>query len=203
MTAVTAFSARTSLLLPVAGAITLLLFFLMSRLIDAPSPPPVRQIDPVQVSIGEIVADVAVREPLPDAPETLAMPDIPSLSRDVPAARGNPGVSGQYPVSSPASGPVDPGDIALDPGSTPLTRAAPVYPPSQARRGQEASCLVRYDVVGNGRTTNIQISGCEPAFAAATHAAVEHWRYNATMADGADHIVRSGLTTRLDFTLND
>lgn len=203
MTAVTAFGARTSLLLPVAGAVTLLLFFLMSRLIDAPSPPPVRQIDPVQVSIGAIVAEEPVREALPDAPDTLPMPDIPALKRDVPVAINDAGLSNTYTAPHSVSGPVNHGDIALDPGDSPLMRAAPVYPPAQARRGQEASCLVRYDLLGNGRTANIQVSGCEPAFAVATHAAVESWRFNATMADGAQHIVRSGLTTRLDFTLDD
>ncbi len=84
----------------------------------------------------------------------------------------------------------------------PLVSATGATYPSQARdAGVEGYVVVRYDVDEEGRVINTRVVEAEPpgVFDDAALAAVSRWRFEPPRDEDAEPV--TGLTSRLDFTL--
>jgi len=67
------------------------------------------------------------------------------------------------------------GQIASDPDSEIISRAAPIMPPAANRSGV---CELRYDITTEGHTANIHVLRCtETHFASTSARALSKWRY--------------------------
>ncbi len=84
----------------------------------------------------------------------------------------------------------------------PVFRAAAVYPPAAAARGQEGWVQVQYDVSASGAVVNAMVVGSEPGtvFDSAALTAVSRWRFTPRVVEGIA-VERIGMQTILRFNL--
>ena len=195
---------RTPLVLPVAGAITVGLFFLMRGLIDigdvrpepaVERPPVVIHYEPEPVD-PHIPVDMDVI-PLDPPPPTERLPidrvrptsDAPMENYTVPAVD----VGGLELASNVVP-------VRRDP--LPVVRIPPVYPDTAARRGLEGQCTMIFDITPQGTTANVRPLDCTSSlFERASVNAVSRWRYDPQVRDGEPTLYR-GATTQLRFSLD-
>jgi protein TonB len=189
--------------LGIAAAVTAGLFILMRTLIWVEDPVPADPVERPVVQLSFTVDEFEfVRTPPPDRPdETRIPPPITPLRVDPSEAPGE----------SPLTRPVQPVEVEADLDTMravvmpppPLEfRARPDYPRRELDRGIEGSCVIRYDILANGRTTNIQPLQCDSnGFARASVDAVAQWRHAVANGRAPDEVVRRGVETRLDYML--
>lgn len=188
-----------------AAVITVALFFLMRALVWTDAPAPIEKTEPFIVAIGEAVPEVVPsRRVLPEPPSAIAPP--PALSPipvDPSDGHGEAPSAGHLPSIPVEIDPETMNPVVVPP--PPLEfRTSPNYPQRELRLGLEGRCVVQYDVLGNGRTANAQVLACDSAgFARASLAAVADWRHAVARGAAAEAVVRRGVQTRLDFTLED
>lgn len=196
--------ARLALLLPLAAGATLALFVFMHALIRVDATRVEEAEPPPQIVISEYVpVSPKPDRTLPEPPEARIPPDRPTLHIDDTGAAPGAGPSVVLPVE------FDPPMItqaAIARGVVPTftVRPAPTYPAAELRRGVEGVCTVRYDILADGRTANIDILACDSAgFARATEQAVRQWRHAVTPGLAPGAVAVSGHTAQLDFTLQE
>jgi protein TonB len=184
--------------LPLAGLITLGLFFVMARLVHMDRPivelPPPPQI-PAVVYEPRVIVDYKTPRPEPVVPVE-PVPPTP-VERWVPPEKTGTPLSYLGPVTPEPRqlGGVD---------SLPFARvmAPPVYPARAMQRGIEGFVDVRFDVTASGATQNVRVIYAEPAgvFDQAAQSAVARWRFQPRMVDGKPEAFE-GLSKRVRFNL--
>lgn len=83
-----------------------------------------------------------------------------------------------------------------------ISAAGAVYPPDARAEGVEGYVVVGYDVDAEGRVVNARVVDSTPpgVFDESALAAVSRWRFQ---PPGAEAAPVTGLTSRLDFTIDD
>lgn len=193
---------------PIAGAITFLLFQLMIILIFEDQVPLEEAGEELRIAISEEVDDVEIRQRevnLDDVERVDPPPPPPQIERQR-AEQPNEDMStvgGELPEfeTPEMSGDNVSFDVS-DRDAQPMVRIPPQYPPRAAERGTEGSCTVMFDVTPDGTPTNIQATTCDSMFERSTIRAVERWRYEPKVQDGTA-VWRRGVVTRLDYQLDD
>ena len=179
--------------LPIAGAVTVGLFMLMSGVLNHSEFPEPK--DPVV--IGSINAKL---DPI-DGPEP---PDIiPSTIETTPPPVDTRSREGGDPVPGPivTNKPIGPdggeeGPITLQQVLTPIIRIEPAYPENCASRGVEGTVTVEFDISPQGAVVNPRIiSASNRCFEGPTLRAVRGWKYSPTGRTTSN--VRTNLTFRL------
>lgn len=197
-------ASRLTLVVPLAAAVTIVLFILMQMLIRSEflviDPPE----DRPRIVIAEYVVPIEIKRELPEAPDPVTPPELPELTVDIvnPGSSGDGVPVGPIMIGIPAIEPLDSGSIAFQPDPGPIVRVEPVYPPRMSERGVEGRCIVRFDVLGSGQTANIEILSCARGFESASSNAVRDWRYGASDRVSAGEIALRGLTTQFDYELD-
>lgn len=192
---------------PIAGAITFMLFQLMITLIFTDEVTLEEPGEELRISISEEVEDVEVRQrdvTLDDVEQVDPPPPPPQIERQA-AEQPNEDMStvgGELPEfeSPEMSGDSVNFDVS-DRDAQPMVRIPPQYPPRAAERGTEGQCTVSFDVTPDGTPTNIQALECDGMFERATIRAVERWRYEPKVQDGTA-VWRRGVVTQLDYQLD-
>ncbi|WP_300528169.1 TonB family protein [Maricaulis sp.] len=197
---------RTPLVLPAAAIITVALFLLMRSLIDIGPVPlietdervPVEmnvEVDPVEPRTGrefEIVDPVDPPPPVETSEVDRAVPDPVSPAENFTTP----------PIDDPVLEEFS-GRIPVDGDPTPTVRVSPVYPTVLADRGVEGQCTMMFDIMPNGRTSNVRALDCtNRGFERASIRAVQNWRYDPQVRNGEPVIYR-GATTQLIYELGD
>ena len=196
---------RTPMVLPIAGAITVGLFLLMRDLIAVPMVERVQEADTPRFVINDVPEEI-----VPDVRVTLV--DIPAVEPPPPVARlaietslptdMSGGITYVLPPVDPVEVTTTEGLVPIDRSPVPIVRIEPVYPASEASRGNAGSCTVMFDITPQGTTTNIRPMACDSrGFEQATLNAVSRWRYNPQVENGEPILFR-GATTRLDYRLD-
>lgn len=195
---------RTPMVLPIAGAITVGLFLLMRDLIAVPMVERVQEVDTPRFVINEVPDDETpdVRVTLVDIPAVEPPPPVTRLVIETTLPTGvTDGISHVLPPVDPVEVRNTDGLVPIDRSPVPVVRIEPVYPASEASRGNSGSCTVMFDITPQGTTTNIRPVTCDSrGFEQATLNAVSRWRYNPQVENGQPILFR-GATTRLDYRL--
>jgi len=195
---------RTPLVLPFAAIITVALFLLMRSLIDI-GPVPVIEAEetpPIEMNV-EVDDREPDRTPPLDAVEPVEPPPPVRTSEVEPAVpdAGNPVENFTAPpVDRPDLGDLS-GPFRVDGDPTPTVRVNPVYPDIMAQRGIEGQCTMMFDIMPNGRTSNVRALNCtHRGFERASIRAIENWRYDPQIRNGEPVIYR-GASTQLIYEL--
>lgn len=194
---------------PIAGAITFLLFMLMQVLIFTDEVELDTEVEDVRIVINEEIEEIDVRQrdvTLDDVDAVEPPPPPPQIEREV-ADQPNEDLATQMGDLPAFETPELTGDNVSfdvsDRDAQPMVRIPPQYPPRAAERGVEGSCQVTFDVTPDGTPTNISILDCDSSlFERSTIRAVERWRYEPKVQDGTA-VWRRGVVTRLDYELTE
>lgn len=200
---------RLLITVPIAGAITFVLFMLMQALIFTDEVLLEEADDELQISISEEIEEVQVRARevnLDDVDQVEPPPPPPQIEREVAdqPTEDMSTVMGDLPEfeAPELSGDNISFDVS-DRDAQPMVRIPPQYPPRAAERGVEGSCTVTFDVTPDGTPTNISIVDCDSSlFERSTIRAVERWRYEPKV-EGGTAVWRRGVVTRLDYNLEE
>lgn len=194
---------------PIAAFVTIVLFFVMTRLILVEGAPPAEDVEDRQFSINDEVAEIEARRrdtTIEDVQQVDPPPPPPQIERQraEQPSEGLATVMGAIPEFEAPQLNSDSVNFSVsDRDAQPLVRIEPQYPMRAAERGVEGSCWVRFDVTPDGTPTNINIYQCDSSlFERASVRAVERWRYNPKVEDGVP-VARRGVETRFDFQLSD
>ncbi|MED5548845.1 MAG: energy transducer TonB [Pseudomonadota bacterium] len=192
---------------PIAAFVTIVLFFVMTRLILVEGEPPNEEVEDRQFSINDEVAEIEARRrdtTIEDVQQVDPPPPPPQIERQraEQPSEGLATVMGAIPEFEAPQLNSDSVNFSVsDRDAQPLVRIEPQYPMRAAERGVEGSCWVRFDVTPDGTPTNIDIFRCDSSlFERASIRAVERWRYNPKVEDGVP-VARRGVETRFDFRL--
>lgn len=195
---------RTPLVLPLAAGVTVGLFLMMRALIDI-GPVTFEEAAPdLQIEMNLEVPDAEARggrempepEPIDPPPAVRPSPVDPAVP-DQTASMENYDV----PAIEPPRVTNTTGPIRLDGNPTPVVRINPVYPDTLAMRGIEGQCDMIFDILPNGTTTNVRVLSCSNrGFERASIRAIERWRYNPQVRNGAPTTYQ-GARTQLLYAL--
>lgn len=195
---------RTPLVLPLAAGVTVGLFLMMRALIDI-GPVTFEEAAPdLQIEMNLEVPDAEARggrempepEPIDPPPAVRPSPVDPAVP-DQTASMENYDV----PAIEPPRVTNTTGPIRLDGNPTPVVRINPVYPDNLAMRGIEGQCDMIFDILPNGTTTNVRVLSCSNrGFERASIRAIERWRYNPQVRNGAPTTYQ-GARTQLLYAL--
>ncbi len=195
---------RTPLVLPLAAGVTVGLFLMMRALIDI-GPVTFEEAAPdLQIEMNLEVPDAEARggrempepEPIDPPPAVRPSPVDPAVP-DQTASMENYDV----PAIEPPRVTNTTGPIRLDGNPTPVVRINPVYPDNLAMRGVEGQCDMIFDILPNGTTTNVRVLSCSNrGFERASIRAIERWRYNPQVRNGAPTTYQ-GARTQLLYAL--
>lgn len=181
---------RWMLGLPLAAAITLGLFVVMSGLIAQPP----RTDPPKDPPKFDFLAQFVEPTPGPKPPKQIMPKETPPPvdTRD----RTRIDKPGGVPVDlGPIDG-IDNPDIPKPGNGTPMITVAPPYPEACKARGAEGVVLVRFDVTDRGEVTNVEIiSSDNHCFDQTVKRTVRSWKYPPE--------ARRGLVQRFVFSLDD
>lgn len=194
---------------PIAAFVTIVLFFVMTRLIMVDEIVQEEEVEDRQFSINDEVQEVEARRrdtTIEDVQQVDPPPPPPQIERQraEQPSEGLATVMGAIPdFEAPQLNSDSINFSVSDRDAQPLVRIEPQYPMRAAERGVEGSCWVRFDVTPDGTPTNIDIFRCDSSlFERASMRAVERWRYNPKVQDGVP-VARRGVETRFDFRLAD
>lgn len=194
---------------PIAAFVTVVLFFVMTRLIMVDEIIQEEEVEDRQFSINDEVQEVEARRrdtTIEDVQQVDPPPPPPQIERQraEQPSEGLATVMGAIPdFEAPQLNSDSVNFSVSDRDAQPLVRIEPQYPMRAAERGVEGSCWVRFDVTPDGTPTNIDIFRCDSSlFERASIRAVERWRYNPKVQDGVP-VARRGVETRFDFRLAD
>ena len=195
---------RTPLVLPLAAGMTVGLFLMMRALIDI-GPVTFEEAAPdLQIEMNLEVPDAEARggrempepEPIDPPPAVRPSPVDPAVP-DQTASMENYDV----PAIEPPRVTNTTGPIRLDGNPTPVVRINPVYPDNLAMRGIEGQCDMIFDILPNGTTSNVRVLSCSNrGFERASIRAIERWRYNPQVRNGAPTTYQ-GARTQLLYAL--
>lgn len=195
---------RTPLVLPLAAGVTVGLFLMMRALIDI-GPVTFEEAAPdLQIEMNLEVPDAEARggrempepEPIDPPPAVRPSPVDPAVP-DQTASMENYDV----PAIEPPRVTNTTGPIRLDGNPTPVVRINPVYPDNLAMRGVEGQCDMIFDILPNGTTSNVRVLSCSNrGFERASIRAIERWRYNPQVRNGAPTTYQ-GARTQLLYAL--
>lgn len=195
---------RTPLVLPLAAGVTVGLFLMMRALIDI-GPVTFEEAAPdLQIEMNLEVPDAEARggrempepEPIDPPPAVRPSPVDPAVP-DQTASMENYDV----PAIEPPRVTNTTGPIRLDGNPTPVVRINPVYPDNLAMRGIEGQCDMIFDILPNGTTSNVRVLSCSNrGFERASIRAIERWRYNPQVRNGAPTTYQ-GARTQLLYAL--
>jgi len=195
--------------IPIAAFVTVVLFFVMTRLIMVDEVIQEEEVEDRQFSINDEVQEVEARRrdtTIEDVQQVDPPPPPPQIERQraEQPSEGLATVMGAIPdFEAPQLNSDSVNFSVSDRDAQPLVRIEPQYPMRAAERGVEGSCWVRFDVTPDGTPTNIDIFRCDSSlFERASIRAVERWRYNPKVEDGVP-VARRGVETRFDFRLAD
>lgn len=193
--------------IPVAGAVTLLLFMLMNFLISGGDFVPEEEGEELRITISEDVEELEARRretQIDEVEEVVPPPPPPQIEReraDQPSEDMNTVVGDLPDFEAPD---LAGGDVSFDVSdrdAQPLVRIPPQYPPRAAERGTEGYCDMQFDVTPDGTPTNIQTINCSSSLFERTSArAIERWRYEPKIQDGTA-VWRRGVRTTIDYQL--
>lgn len=196
---------RTPLVLPLAAGVTVGLFLMMRALIDI-GPVVFEEAPPDLEVVMNFEVDPATPERGRDfiEPEPIDPPPAVRPSEVEPAVIEHTSTMGQYNVPA-----IDPpevrntaGPIRVDGDPSPVLRISPVYPGTLADRGIEGQCDLIFDILPNGTTANVRVLSCSNrGFERASVSAIQRWRYNPQVRDGAP-ITYRGARTQLLYSLD-
>ncbi|MEA1941344.1 MAG: energy transducer TonB [Pseudomonadota bacterium] len=194
---------------PIAAFVTIVLFFVMTRLIMVDEIIQEEEVEDRQFSINDEVQEVEARRrdtTIEDVQQVDPPPPPPQIERQraEQPSEGLATVMGAIPdFEAPQLNSDSVNFSVSDRDAQPLVRIEPQYPMRAAERGVEGSCWVRFDVTPDGTPTNIDIFRCDSSlFERSSIRAVERWRYNPKVQDGVP-VARRGVETRFDFRLSD
>lgn len=200
---------RLLISVPIAAAITFLLFMLMQALIFTDEVTLEEAADDLRIVISEEVEEVSVRRrevSIDDVDTVEPPPPPPQIEREVadqPAEDLSTAIGDLPEFDTPELNSDSVSFDVSDRDAQPMVRIPPQYPPRAAERGVEGSCEVMFDVTPDGTPTNIRITDCDSSlFERSTIRAVERWRYEPKVQDG-NAVWRRGVVTRLDYELQD
>ncbi len=193
---------------PIAAAVTFLLFQLMIILIFEEGVQQEEAPEELRIAISEQVDDIDVRQrevTLDDVDQVDPPPPPPQIERQVaeqPSEDMNT-VGGELPdFETPEMSGDNVNFNVSDRDAQPMVRIPPQYPPRALERGTEGSCTVMFDVAPDGTPTNITPTNCPAVFERSTVRAVERWRYEPKVQDGTA-VWRRGVVTQLDYQLDE
>jgi len=188
---------RWILAIPLAAAIAVALFYVMSLMVRQPPDP-----QPPRPNL-EIVITAQRKLPPEFPPPPTDLPDQPDAP-DIPPPDKQP-----LPGGGGSGVPVSPGPVTVDPDGgpgapiTPTIIVAPQYPERCRSRGAEGAVVVMFDVNPDGSVTNARIvESADSCFNQTVLRAVERWKYPPDLSTGEPR-VRSGVTERFLFSLED
>lgn len=195
---------KVNVIMLVAGAVTVTLFYTMQLLIMAESGIPQRQVTPriADITLPEIELKVFKTTPAPEAPDE--PPPIPETSPRI-VADGPPISTGPVVFDNP---PVDVGPGPwlgpTDSNAVPIAQIQPQYPTRAAERGIEGFVIVEFDVNETGAVVDpeVLVSVPDGVFDRASLRALERWRYQPKFIDGKAVPMR-GLQTKFSFNLRE
>jgi protein TonB len=188
----------------IGATITFSLFVIMYELIKQDYAPVVKQTPFVFITpIFDFTDTPEVQRVRPNPP-----PELQEVPKSQPVERVIPGLVDTFTNFTPPP-------IALGRGLTmgsmqmtdkevtPIFRANPKYPPTEAQNGTQGYVTLSFDVTTSGNVANIQIIDAQPkrVFDRAARQALRKWRYQPKMVSGSAVVMR-GLKVRLDFTLD-
>lgn len=178
--------------LPMAGLVTISLFFLMAGLIKdrgeaLPPPQPYADI--------QITAETVKPNSRPDLPEREDLPDAPPPPEFTTERQPGPD-QGFFPGPEPIR--VDPTPPGEQTGIGPVIRIPPPYPENCRARGAEGSVVVEFDVSPEGNVVNPRvISTPDRCFVRPVIKAVSGWKFPPAPGGGMRYGVIEGFSFQL------
>jgi len=193
---------RLILGLPLAGAVVMFLFLLMSDMISIDDFVPGTPNTSPEITLPEVPG-----EPEPTRPERLQpdeLPKPPQPDTEVEITIDSPAVGNEGPGSFDGETTLDPGGLPdLDRNAQPLVRTNPTGFERCFDGGTDGSQRVRlrFDVAPDGRTANVEVvSSTDRCFERSAKRAVENWRYSPKMQSG-EAVWRYNVETTIVFEL--
>ena len=171
-------SARLIIGLPIAGAITLGLFVMMSSMItnDGVEEGEVREVGDLFARADIPKEQAPTSQTLNEVPKTLPSPPEPITTTTIPnEGRPNPLPTQPTPIDPPR------GTDGFSTGSYhPIVRVEPTFPANCASRSPDGSVLVEFDLNPDGSVSNPRIiSSSASCFNRSVLRAVRKWKYSA------------------------
>ncbi len=200
---------RVGLSIPIAGAITIGLFALMTYLI-ATGESPLQEVDEVEtIDFTRVERDETVQtkdRELPDKPEQVEQPPPPPPASAQTSAPDAAGLN----VAMPRLNPDMQLGLGVDLGAAPegdvlpLVRVAPQYPQRALSRGIEGWVQLRFSINQTGSPYNVEVVAAEPSsiFDRAAINAVEKWKYKPRVVNGQP-TERHGVEVVISFNLEE
>lgn len=199
---------RLAVGLPFAAIAAVLLFLCMRLMVAAAEPSVEAKAPPPVFDLWQEVVEIEPK-PKPTRPELkpVTPPPPTPVIRTAEATQPTEGmvaIGGRIPeFGRPELGHDMINFAMIDTDTQPVIRVSGAYPMRAQERGLEGYCLMRFDVGADGTPVNIEATRCTSGlFESASIRAVERWRYNPKIQNGAA-VVRRGVETRIDYTLGD
>ena len=147
-----------------------------------------------------------VDTPPPPPPQEFTKEDLTrEIMPPVGKPKGDRGTGFKISIPSGGSGPIDTHMERIPDPDGPLiaiVRVQPVYPGTAEAKGLEGWVDVRFDVLTNGQTTNIAVTGSSnPVFEKAAIRAAQKFRFRAPVVNGVPQVA-SSIDYRFRFEMN-
>jgi len=193
-------------ILPMAAAVTLVLFLAMRSMITMESVELTAKIQIPPLVINPTVTEIypRIREHMMDkVAEVTPPPERPMIEQthaNIPDAPISNGL-GAIPKFDQKKLLHSTSAIHLDRSVQPILRVPPIYPGTALSRGLEGSCKALLDVGLNGRPMNISVTCTDQIFERAARRSIAKWKYAPKMVDGKAVIMR-GVGTDIKFRIS-
>lgn len=185
--------------------VTLLLFWLMSRVISqtGEAPPKGTPYVAINAVYNEKEIETHINKRLPQPPEMLAPPKVPSRALEPNENENTSEFGSVFEVASP--------DVETSPHTAlnmgggdarPIVRISPQYPITAARDGIEGWVQLTFTINELGGVEDVQIIDAEPkrVFNREATRALRKWKYRPKMVDG-NPVKQVNMSVQLDFKL--
>jgi len=156
--------------LPMAAAVTVILFFAMAMLIKKEADP-VKNVDPPKF-------DFVYNKAPPPQPIPRPNPVGPEDPPPTPITTWPKPEGGPDPIPMPNPSPVGPTTPDIPKTAGAIIRIPPAYPENCRAKGIEGAVIVQFDVTDRGEVTNVRIMSSDSScFDRAVIKAVLGWKY--------------------------
>lgn len=193
--------------IPLAAVVAVILFLIMRALIAIGDVSLDEEREALRIDIRPQVEEIVAqtRDMTPDRVQEVEPPPPPPEIRkqaSVLPTEALVNIGGQIPEFEQPD--LNRGDISFnvsDRDAQPMVRIPPTYPPRAAEQGLEGNCVMNFDVSPDGQPFNIRAISCTSSqFESTSIRAVERWKYQPKIVDGAP-VARTGVQTTIEYQL--
>lgn len=191
--------------IPIAGVVTLALFFLMQYLIEPKGDlvPETEEAVSIELTRAKKKEESESNRELDRPDEQEEPPEPPKIDPQMDQAPKIEGMGARMPgLNVDMSGNFNLGGV-LDGDVQPIVRVPPQYPPRAAQRGLEGYVVVEFTIDTDGSVRDPKVvESSSSIFERSALRTVLRWKYRPQIVDGEPR-VRPGVRTRIEFQLEE